>query len=1252
MSNAIAMVAMLEKRLLRVLVKRLLWIAIISLMLSSAAAQGERLKAGDPPLAALITISAPDEAGVVTISGAAGSVFPAAQVAIRNLYTGDTVYVQGGITGTFNAQIYGPGNTPFWISPTENIPNSLRNQPGSLPGGPGIIIYGPALVTPTPEAATTTILIDGAGDDWAAYAGRTMTTSSRPVVEAFANLNSLLVRIGTEGVPGDYALVNVEIALDGTPFNAAFDPRTGISAAVARVDNGVLRDLGAFAIAASQGEVIEARIPLGIFNPNNRTPATVVVRRVWFTSADGLEALSVPVEQAAPRVEEIDGITRNSAAISNPVKFSLSGTVAQGADRWLAVGQINQLAFAPGDTLTLELDVTMNTPNLSPGLAGLAMQGELRLLPVVGADGQQTGGGLDSNNGWSDARTPSGLAISNLRGDFLLATTQTPANQVIRRGGRLVFPLDFRVTVPADLPDGLYVPVFEGFGQVVDGVRFRWDENGPLGTGLRATVTPAVRLPVVLKVGAVESGHLLFTLFQDVSRNGSRGVVSEADQARFALANRVRFDSPTAILPPARNGKATAYPLEPYLLNQMPNAYSRNTPPLIPFLFPGGRLTVQVTLPDGTVENLGSTAIIQNQLSTAALDERTLFGRQTQVDVYRLTTRNPQLTGYVFQQYGEYQIQVTGNLEDIWGNRYDGGGLYRVLVAEPLEILPGVLSGAPFTVGDTFYGGLQVLPGLQAEVTVRLRVYPVDGSAPSEYLAQGKTSAGGYFSPDDAGFQFTQAGEYVIDYEARYTGADGRLWAGSLRNAGVVASAEPALIAHGRRGLDGNTPEPAPAWFIASQYAPDRAARLQNPYYVGDVAWLPDGANSVMALPIRVQDTAGSYTDWLRQAVPDFMTPDGETLGQLSVKDELPAVILDGGTNEAYTYVSAVTPGAAVRQYVQGGLDGGLDLTFDMDDPLNQQTGAGIDGLRAGDPIFLFGGAVVRNAEAGVNDVAAYAALAVVTDAKAAPGARVFPPYRGQAGGGSVGPLLTIRGEPVYLFFQPTGVRPGSVLQVGDVFTVAGQVGPTLASTVDVTVTSPRGSVREWSGKASATGYYYDPAQSFQADEAGIWTVDVRVRHEGLTSVGVVEPPPPVGGILGANGGRFTVVVTPKIAESLEWSDERTDFAIPPTSAYNFRFEIPAGWDQAQIYYVISTPTQVLEEGPGRLNGRTFSYQYSLQRLSENFPNMEGNRGGEGGAAADVITLTFVATGVDSSGLPQVRSRSFTITYDRLMTFF
>ncbi|HRF93888.1 MAG TPA: hypothetical protein PLZ51_01775, partial [Aggregatilineales bacterium] len=99
---------------------------------------------GDPPNAALINISPPDATGNVTISGASGAVFPLAQLAIRNLFTEQTIYVSASITGTFNATLYGPGRTPFWISPAGSIPDNLRNRPVSLPGGAGIIIYGNA----------------------------------------------------------------------------------------------------------------------------------------------------------------------------------------------------------------------------------------------------------------------------------------------------------------------------------------------------------------------------------------------------------------------------------------------------------------------------------------------------------------------------------------------------------------------------------------------------------------------------------------------------------------------------------------------------------------------------------------------------------------------------------------------------------------------------------------------------------------------------------------------------------------------------------------------------------------------------------------------------------------------------------------------------------------------------------------------------------------------------------------------------
>lgn len=148
------------------LLKTVTLLMVVTTTLSGVFAQVEtRLKAGDPPNSQLISISQADEDGFVTISGALGAVFPSAQLAIRNLYTGDTVYTQATTTGTFNVELYGPGNTPFWISPATNIPDALHNQPGSLPGGPGTIIYGPFPQSPPNYSTATQLMIDGKLDD-------------------------------------------------------------------------------------------------------------------------------------------------------------------------------------------------------------------------------------------------------------------------------------------------------------------------------------------------------------------------------------------------------------------------------------------------------------------------------------------------------------------------------------------------------------------------------------------------------------------------------------------------------------------------------------------------------------------------------------------------------------------------------------------------------------------------------------------------------------------------------------------------------------------------------------------------------------------------------------------------------------------------------------------------------------------------------------------------------------------------------
>ncbi|MEO8394596.1 MAG: hypothetical protein ABI700_16495, partial [Chloroflexota bacterium] len=434
---------------------------------------------------------------------------------------------------------------------------------------------------------------------------------------------------------------------------------------------------------------------------------------------------------------------------------------------------------------------------------------------------------------------------------------------------------------------------------------------------------------------------------------------------------------------------------------------------------------------------------------------------------------------------------------------------------------------------------------------------------------------------------------------------------------------------------------------------------LYFPYHSGDVAWIPDGPASSITPVIRVQDLALEGTDdgyarWLIGALPDAISDNGQTLSQLANEGELPVSLVGEGsspalnpiklTSNSYTYVSAVRPNVSVRQFVSGGDDGGLTLGWDQDDPLNRQIGAGLNGSAFGDYIFLFGGAVIR--EGDLRDAAIYGALAVVTEDDPP---RIYPPDRGAAGGADGGALLTIKGQPVDTFIDITGVQPGEVLTLGDTVAVTGQVAPLLAATVNTTLTAPSGRVFQFSSKANAVGYYYDPAVHLTVDEPGIWTVDVHVIQDGLTSSGQIEAPFPEGSVLGANNERFSIYVLPKDTPPLDWNPLLTDSIIPIVSPYNFSFTLPADWTRIQAYYTLTTPGYIIEDSPLHPNGRSFSYQYNAPLQNRAFPNLE-NDGRSGLYIADVRTLTFVATGVDASGTFQIRSRTFTLMHDRLIT--
>lgn len=1219
-------------------------------------AQSSGAEPGDPPLAALIDISAPDAAGVVTISGAPGAVFPSAQVAIRNLHTGALVYTTASFSGAFSAQIYGPGSTPFWISPAPSIPAARRDQPGSLPGGPGTIVTGraravPAHAAPLPAQAITQIMLDGQTDDWAAYPQAAIGNDY-----ALLNADSLMVATRREAQPGEQLVI--VFSLDASTYELAVDP-TRPQAALLRQIGPESRDLGTRAVAVAVGEWVELRLSLrGLLAPFEAASLDSLFIRAGEDAERDRRDVGAPIA----RVDEIDGVVYPGGRMANPATtFSVAGSLAQGRSTWQAVGRVDALAPAPGDTITLELDVTLDLPGLAEALPGLALVGDIGLQPVtVGVDGAHNIPAMHTNNGWSNLFTLAGLPIDNLSADFALGTARVEPQQVVRRGDQLLAGFRFELNIPADLPPGIYVPVFSGRAQIGDSDLFGWAENSVIfGEGPDPAPPAFSRLPLVLNVGSLTDARLLWALLIDHPGDGSRGILPAADAERAALSNRVRFNSPTLILPPGR------YPIEPYLLNQMPNAYHTTSAPLLPLSLPGGRLNASVTLPDGTVDALPGAPIVQNRLSTAALDERDAFGAQAPLDVYRLTTLNPVYSDYPFEAYGEYTINLSGSVEDVFGNRYGGGGEYRLLIAEPLKLLPGVLPGTPFHVGDAFYAGGQVLPGMPAAVSVRLTLVPVGGGDPVVRVYEGQANPDGVFVfGDEEAFVFDQPGEYVIDYEARYTLPDGRLWAASQRSAGIVA-ADGGLVARGVRGLSGVDAAYSPAWFTTATYPPAGIAsgqprRPHFPYHSGDVVSVPDSRASGILPALTVQDLDGAYADWLRGTLPGYVSAAGLSMDQLAVIDALPLLPVLGGpptiyapallpdliVNHAYAYISAVRPGVTVRQFVAGGDDAGLALHWDADDPLNRQIGAGVGGERPGDYTFLFGGAVVRNAEAGVRTTAAYAALAVTVGGDAP--ARVLPPF-GAADGG---PLLTIDGAAVETFFHPTAARPGQVFRVGDTLAIAGQAAPTVAADVTVTITAPSGRTTRFDGRTSPTGYFYQPQHDLPLDEPGRWTVRVNLSPAGRTSAGAVPPPLPLGGIPGAPDGVFSVYVANADDPPLAWSGGGdVDQATRPGSLQNLSIDVPAGWTEVSASFVVASPSYVLDAGALNVFGTSASYQLNPGALAQRFPNLEGDGRGEGPSASDVLTVTFAISGLDADGQRRVTTRTLTRFHDRLLTF-
>ena len=865
-----------------------------------------------------------------------------------------------------------------------------------------------------------------------------------------------------------------------------------------------------------------------------------------------------------------------------------------------------------GTVVQRPLDVTLSGTLRFYIPAGVTAASTLNLRAHLGIDAIFDAGGGQVAKGSdfvSRILTPTGLPIERTQGHGF-GDIHNFGLSLQDQGGALVGSFETTLSLPSSLPPGthrLYLWI-EGRPEL-EPLRFQPSSRSDnlLGSG-GATVA-------LLSVGTPGAPRLSPMLLVDSPNQGVRGTIATEERGRYEFANRIATQLDGFVVEPSDRGtgRLIPYRLEPFFPFLSFGDRFQPDAPLVPLDLPGGSLKVTVHTPSGEIDELGTHPILQTRTGHPAARRggEVNAGGGNPSDVLQLTTLSDDFV-HRFAEYGRYTVILSGSVPDIRGLEYPFAGTFEVWAAETLDIEPASLPSRPFQAGDRLPAVASVYPGVPAQVEMSFKLHPIDGSAVVADSVAGTANRFGYFDGAGKAFELTKAGEYLVSLRASYTDAEGRLWIGARRWASGVASVSPVLIAHGRRGDDAQQPiSERRAWFsrlAADIPIPDKGAHINFPYHSGDIIW---AVNNDSVTPwITVQDPEGRIDDLLEERAYQSSYEQQGTQ-ERRVTGDLPLILPTSNGVDAmfalgaidqwgYAYHAAQRPGVRVREGI--GTDGGKSPYWRFEDQYLAQRGMGGDGDLRKDIKWLFGAAVFKRPDLGIGEVAIYGSLWVQLPDDDPVGTRVFPPFRGAAGGPSGGPIMTLKGQEIDLFLVPTAVRHGTVLEVGDRFVFAGQVGPPLASKVTVRVTSPGGQVRTISGRANPIGYFSDPAGDFVVNEPGVWTVDVEVVHDGMTSAGRVEPPYPTGGVLGSADGRFQVYVVPKAAAPI-------DFVLPDIGLYALEFDghlpralrffprIPEGWSDVDGVYTISMPGFILEEGTLEQGEEVLDVVYDPVRL-------------------------------------------------------
>jgi len=919
---------------------------------------------------------------------------------------------------------------------------------------------------------------------------------------------------------------------------------------------------------------------------------------------------------------------KKKSLLTYETHFSSSGNTSFG--EWYADTSLGPAVWQAGLPLNISAKLRVSDSHLT-GLAEAGLNADGFCLLVTA---ERT---FDSN-GWlrlaSDERmstllTPTGLAIEGgVQGavtDRFAYEFRTPVDELLTKslkltqelGGERQVIFDVQASLPEDLPPGIY-RIRLDYGITVkkryyglNGASFAYrpfSRGEPMDSYLYS--------PPIRASGSYVGGHWVdaatikpripWVLLGSYNSNGYRGVIADEDRSRFALSSRNII--PDEVILPLYTSKGTkaSYSLEP----QFP-ADTIDTRSNMPWDYTRGDLSIHVTGPDGDTVDLGTAPFI---------GKKGLWP----------TTKHSAFTKWKPSSYGHYTVKATGWIEDIWGNRYEGGGTYSFWIAKRMTLATATFQGYSYPVGSTYGRSIAFAPAVPADVEVNAILYVnSDANDIRTVSYSGRASPSGVFGPAQGAkpLPLDSPGEYYAHILARYIDKDGHLWVSTMRHAGIVYPEDSPIVARGKKlyikGEFVDRGETMSEGYVETD-GTRHLVHINYPFQSGDVLLIASeqqGANKI--------EPVLSYEERINPVPYD---PRLKKLGATNLclrtsNGYSPHLFPEYITDWAYYYAGAPRPGFMSRFLVG---EEGVRAPYWPTSPnsFGGQINASSNGDLPGDIYRLIGGVVLRK-DGEAPAYAGYLSSAFILP-KGSNNNRVIAP-------GSEN-LFGPNGDKARFFL--TSTRPGMVYKIGTSFTAAVMVDPVLPATVTYVLQYPDGRRVKAEGTAGSFGIFVGK-ERWLLDVTGAYRYTVEANWEGHKGYMPGLP---------REGGEFYVVESNPPADA-----PRLSLNLPEVSTFNpaKTLTINGNTTAQTVHFAALIPGAVIEQGTLQVSGGEFEYIFNPAAINRTTPTYDITNLRTGKPEIkDVVHLTFFSKEVTRDGkayhsFTRIILRGTTVVYVR-----